>query len=140
MRRINLAFSFDVKPAGDSARVIVTPAIDRLHGLSSLPETVDPGSELASMWTLTGMTSSFGGSMGTPYTATLWMARSGRCAFEIASAPITVIPRDPNVYLDDTYAWYSSHTYDPQYPFTGWSPDLLARAKAVVWIDSGRSA
>ena len=26
------------------------------------------------------------------------------------------------------------------YPFTGWSPDLLARAKAIVWIDSGRSA
>jgi hypothetical protein len=38
---INLAFSIDVKPAGDSARVIVTPAIHRMHGLSSLPETVD---------------------------------------------------------------------------------------------------
>ena len=29
---------------------------------------------------------------------------------------------------------------DESYPFTGWSPDLLARAKAIVWIDSGRSA
>ena len=27
-----------------------------------------------------------------------------------------------------------------KYPFTGWSPDLLARAKAIVSIDSGRSA
>ncbi len=38
---INLAFAVDVKPAGDAARVIVTPAIHRMHGLSSLPETVD---------------------------------------------------------------------------------------------------
>ena len=38
---INMAFAVDVKPAGDAARVIVTSAIHRMHGLTSLPETVD---------------------------------------------------------------------------------------------------
>jgi hypothetical protein len=38
---INIAFAIDVKPAADAARVIVTPAIHRLHGLSSLPESVE---------------------------------------------------------------------------------------------------
>ena len=71
--------------------------------------------------------------MGTPYTATLWMAHSGRCAFEIASAPITVIPRDPNVYLDDTYAWYSSHTYDPHTHTLDWQLCVSATNGTLVY-------
>lgn len=38
---INITFAVDVKPAGDTSRVVVTPTIHRMHGLSSLPETVD---------------------------------------------------------------------------------------------------
>lgn len=54
---INLAFAIDVKPMGDSARVIVTPAIHRMHGLSSLPETVDAEDPSLPGW-VTGKTSS----------------------------------------------------------------------------------
>ncbi|MDB4959119.1 MAG: hypothetical protein JWO36_6688 [Myxococcales bacterium] len=97
------------------------------NGLASL--------SLDGMWTLTGTISSFGGGMGTLYSATMWMARSGsgRCVFEIASAPITVIPRDSNVYIDDTFAFYSSHTFYPHTHTLDWQLCVSATDGTLIY-------
>lgn len=39
---INLAFNIDVKASGDGQQVVVSPQIHRKHGLTSLPEAMDP--------------------------------------------------------------------------------------------------
>ena len=49
---INIAFDVDVTPAGDSAHVVVTPAIHRKHGLSSLPDTIDAEDPSLPGWVL----------------------------------------------------------------------------------------
>ncbi len=49
---VNIAFAVDVKPVGDGARVIVTPSVHRKHGLSSLPETIDPEDPVLPGWVM----------------------------------------------------------------------------------------
>ncbi|HEY0250117.1 MAG TPA: hypothetical protein VGC41_01270 [Kofleriaceae bacterium] len=47
---INIAYNIDVQTTGDSSKVVLTPVIHRKHGLSSLPETMDPSDPALPGW------------------------------------------------------------------------------------------